>query len=54
MAKQKTEFICSECGYKSSRWLGKCQNCGSWNTMTEEIVVEDQGFRGVQAYRRCA
>ena len=40
MAKQKTEFVCSECGYKSSRWLGKCQNCGSWNTMTEEIVEE--------------
>jgi DNA repair protein RadA/Sms len=40
MAKQKTEFVCSECGYKSSRWLGKCQNCGAWNTMCEEIVVE--------------
>jgi DNA repair protein RadA/Sms len=40
MAKQRTEFVCSECGYKSSRWLGKCQNCGSWNTMTEEIVEE--------------
>ncbi len=42
MAKQKTEFICSECGYKSSRWLGKCQNCGSWNTMVEEIVPEEK------------
>ncbi|MEI6100280.1 MAG: DNA repair protein RadA [Eubacteriales bacterium] len=40
MAKQKTEFVCSECGFKSSRWLGKCQNCGSWNTMVEEIVEE--------------
>lgn len=40
MAKQKTEFVCSECGFKSSRWLGKCQNCGSWNTMSEEIIVE--------------
>lgn len=42
MAKQRTEFVCSECGYKSSRWLGKCQNCGSWNTMNEEIVVEQK------------
>ena len=45
MAKQKTEFICSECGYKSSRWLGKCQNCGSWNSMVEELIVEEKPVR---------
>ena len=31
----KTEFLCSECGYKSSRWYGKCPGCGAWNTMEE-------------------
>ncbi|HBM80302.1 MAG TPA: DNA repair protein RadA, partial [Clostridiaceae bacterium] len=35
--KSKTVFICSECGYESLRWLGKCPGCGSWNTMVEEI-----------------
>ncbi len=36
MAKQKTVFICQECGYESAKWMGKCPSCGSWNTMVEE------------------
>ena len=40
MAKVKTEFICSECGYKAIKWLGKCPECQSWNTFLEEKVVE--------------
>ncbi len=32
----KTVFICSECGYESPKWLGKCPKCNAWNTMTEE------------------
>lgn len=35
--KNKTVFVCSECGYESPKWLGKCPGCGSWNTMVEEI-----------------
>lgn len=35
--KSKTVFVCSECGYESPKWLGKCPGCGSWNTLTEEI-----------------
>lgn len=36
MAKaQKTVFICGECGYESSKWLGRCPGCESWNTMVE-------------------
>ena len=38
MAKIKTKFICSECGYESLKWLGKCPDCNSWNTFEEEIV----------------
>lgn len=38
MAKAKTYFFCSECGYQSSTWLGKCPECGKWNTFTEEVV----------------
>ncbi len=38
MAKTKSFFFCSECGYQSSSWLGKCPECGKWNTFTEEVV----------------
>lgn len=38
MAKVKSVFICSECGYESPKWYGKCPSCGEWNTMNEEIV----------------
>lgn len=38
MAKQKTSYICSECGSRFSSWSGKCSNCGEWNTITEESV----------------
>jgi len=40
MAKQKTKYICQECGAESARWLGKCPMCGNWNTLIEEIVDE--------------
>ena len=39
MAKQRTYYICSECGQEYPKWLGKCNSCGSWNTLEE--VVED-------------
>ena len=37
MAKVKSVYICSECGYESPKWYGKCPSCGEWNTMNEEI-----------------
>ena len=36
MAKAKTLFVCSECGYETARWLGRCPDCGNWNTLTEQ------------------
>lgn len=35
--KSKTQFICQECGYVSPKYLGRCPNCGNWNTMVEEV-----------------
>jgi DNA repair protein RadA/Sms len=32
-------YFCGECGYESSKWLGKCPGCGSWNTMVESAAV---------------
>ncbi len=40
MAKTKTTFFCTECGYESSKWLGQCPGCKEWNTFTEEPVVK--------------
>ena len=39
MAKSKTIYVCSECGYETPRWLGKCPDCGSWNTLLEQEAV---------------
>lgn len=38
MAKDKTVFFCNDCGYESSKWLGKCPTCNSWNSFVEEKV----------------
>lgn len=38
-AKSKTVYICSECGYESPKWVGQCSQCGSWNTMNEELKL---------------
>ncbi len=43
MAKIKSVFICSECGYESPKWFGKCPGCGEWNTMEEEIKETVKG-----------
>src|SRR3954468_23228209 len=34
--KQKTIFACQECGAQSSKWLGRCADCGAWNSLVEE------------------
>lgn len=36
--KSRTVYVCSECGYESSKWVGKCTGCGAWNTMEENLV----------------
>ena len=38
MSKTKIKYICSNCGYESLRWLGKCSECESWNSFIEEVV----------------
>ena len=37
MPKSKSIYICSECGFESAKWYGKCPGCGEWNTMNEEF-----------------
>ena len=35
--KSKSVFVCSQCGYESPKWYGKCPGCGEWNSMSEEM-----------------
>lgn len=52
MAKTKTVYICSNCGADSPKWIGKCPNCGEWNTYVEETVVKESPVarRGAAAF----
>lgn len=47
MAKDKIAFFCSDCGYESPKWVGKCPNCGAWNTFVEERVVQTRGGKSL-------
>ena len=42
-AKTKSVYFCSDCGYESPKWLGKCPGCGEWNTFVEEKVSSKPG-----------
>ena len=45
VVRKKTRYVCSTCGYSSVKWLGKCPECNSWNSFSEEIEpVLKQGF----------
>ena len=48
MAKSKTRYVCSNCGSVASRWLGRCPQCGEWNTMKEE-AAEPEPQKGRRA-----
>lgn len=37
MARKSSQFVCQQCGYVSPNFLGKCPECGNWNTMVEQI-----------------
>lgn len=45
-AKNKTIYVCQNCGAQRSRWEGKCSDCGSWNSYVEETFTEDSGGYG--------
>lgn len=41
MAKIRTKFVCNECGSESPKWMGKCPECGGWNTLVEEVEQKE-------------
>ena len=40
--KTKKQFVCTECGYISPTWMGKCPECLKWNTFQEELIIKDK------------
>ncbi|MEM6755216.1 MAG: ATPase domain-containing protein, partial [Cyanobacteria bacterium P01_C01_bin.38] len=53
MPKPKTYYVCSECGAETPQWFGKCPACGTYNSLQEEIAVQnstDVPSRGVGAW----
>ncbi|MDD3167581.1 MAG: hypothetical protein PHN20_09175, partial [Bacteroidales bacterium] len=38
MAKDKSTYVCNNCGAESPKWIGKCPACGEWNSYREEII----------------
>jgi DNA repair protein RadA/Sms len=43
MAKDKVAYVCSNCGQDSPKWIGRCPNCGQWNTFKEIRIASDSG-----------
>jgi DNA repair protein RadA/Sms len=46
VAKVVVQHVCSECGYATPRWLGKCPGCGEWGTLVEEVPPARNGHAG--------
>ena len=55
MAKVQSKYVCQNCAYESPRWVGKCPNCGEWNSFVEELtqkatarrITKDSKLRGI-------
>lgn len=53
MKSPKKVYVCSECDYQAPKWLGKCPECGSWNSFVEEMYVEKSSVSvGVSAVKK--
>lgn len=52
MAKEKTAYVCENCGQESAKWIGKCPSCHQWNTFREIKIGNDSGQKSAQAAAR--
>ncbi len=50
MAKAASQFVCQSCGAKFTRWMGKCEQCGAWNSLLEETVTISGGVGKAKAH----
>ena len=49
MAKQKSRYICQNCGASYAKWAGRCENCGEWNSLLEQISPAEAEVKGALA-----
>ena len=47
MSKLKSAFFCQNCGYESTKWVGKCPSCSQWNTFVEELVQKNENKKQI-------
>ncbi len=52
MAKSKTRYVCSNCGSAQPKWMGKCPDCGEWNSLVE-TVIQEAGSGPARGRRAC-
>jgi DNA repair protein RadA/Sms len=50
--KDKTTFVCENCGAESPKWIGKCPSCGEWNTYKEHLVRKNKSVSGKQGEKQ--
>lgn len=48
MPKDKTAYVCTNCGQESTRWIGKCPSCGQWNTFKEIRIAPESGTQAAR------
>lgn len=53
-AKNKIVYICSNCGFESAKWAGKCPDCGEWNTMEESVKTAVSAKSAASGYTSSA
>jgi len=49
MEKSRIRFVCQNCGYISSKWLGRCPECGQWDSFYEENLKKESFVRGLSS-----
>ena len=56
MAKNQAAYVCQSCGASYARWTGRCEACGEWNSIVEELrpAATPGGLKGRNASRRIA
>ena len=47
MSKLKSAFFCQNCGYESTKWVGKCPSCSQWNTFVEELIQKNDNKKQI-------
>ena len=49
MVKVKSKYVCQNCGASYSKWAGRCENCGEWNTLLEQVAPTETEVKSALA-----